>query len=602
MTESSAEPPDRPGLHGSVRILRRRWRMAVLVLLAAVGASLAYSLTSTPIYLASTDVLIEPSGADVQASSGTKVSADEVATQTQVVTSLPVARLVQERDSLDDPPDLDELVSVQAVGTSRILRITAQDTSAAQAAETANTVATAYLQFREQDSVARYEQARERLLSQQTDIENRLRDVNALLADAPGAGASLQAERRSLLTSMAQVSTQIDDLTDSLTTSAAGGQLLRSAQQDGEPISPRTTLNVILGAVVGLVLGVGAALLRDRFDDVVHEEDAVRQALDSVVLARVPQWSDRHVRDRLITLQEPHAPPSEEYQRLAVNVRFMMATGSRSGGSVVLVTAGREREGKTVTASNLAVAAARLGLEVVLVDADFRRATVGVRFGLGDPPGLSDVLIGDDGAADHLLDVGVPHLRVLPAGTLPPNPAALLSSERMREVLAGVSAKADLVIVDSPPVLTGADTLELVGLADMVLVVARERVSRRRQLVSVREALRQVGVGSTGVVYNGTADTSRSSYGYPSRPRDTGQGETDRGETASPPDPETEFHPVLHTVQSVENGDGEAEEETSATGPNGHLDAVPEIVTTYRRRTPSAGASGTATGKDTSVS
>lgn len=519
MADQELALPDRLGLQESLRALRRRWMLAVLVLIATVGIALAYSLAVTPSYVASADVLIEPSASDVQASGGAKIDADEVATQVQVVTSLPVARLVQDRLSLDAVPDLSELVVVQAVGTSRILTITAQDTSAQRAADTANTVATAYLQFREQASIGRYEQGRERLSQEQAEIEARLGEVTEQLQDNPDAAAALQAERRTLLSTLAQISTQLDSLTDSLTAASSGGELLQSAAPADRPLSPQVPMNLVLGALVGLVLGVGAALLRDRFDDVVHDEEAVRQTLDSVVLGRVPQWSERAYRDRLVSLLDPHSPASEEYQRLGVNVRFMLATGKSEFGSVVLLTSAQEGEGKSVTSCNLAIAAARLGLRVVMVDADFRRASVAPRFGLGDPPGLSDLLVADEAVASYLIDVGVDNLTLLPAGTLPPNPAALLSSARMRLVLTELTADADLVVVDSPPVLTGADTLELAGLADMVIVVTRERVSRRRRLVAVRETLRQLSVASVGVVYNGSGDSVRATYAYTPRQR-----------------------------------------------------------------------------------
>lgn len=518
MTDQDAAAPDRPGLRESLRVLRRRWLLAFSVLVATVGAVLAYSLTATPVYVANADVLIEPSGTEMQGASGTKIDADEIATQTQVVTSLPVARLVTKQLQLTAVPDLDELVTVQAVGTSRVLRITAQDPSAGRAADTANTVAAAYLQFREQESIGRYEQASDRLTQEQGQIDTRLAEVNAMLAKNPRQ-ALLQSERRTLLATLAQLSTQVDGLTDSLIAAASGGKLLQAAEPASDPISPQTVMNLILADLAGLVLGVGAALLRDRFDDVVHDDEAVRHALDAVVVGRVPQWPERSYRDRLVSLIDPRSPASEEYQRLAVNVRFMLATGASDSGGVVLVTSAQEGEGKTVTSCNLAVASARLGLRVVMVDADLRRASVAPRFGLGDPPGLSDLLVSNDSVESYLIDVGVDRLRVLPAGTLPPNPPALLSSSRMQLVLSELAADADVVLVDSPPVLIGADTLELANVADMVIVVTREQVSRRRHLVAVRETLRQISAAPMGIVYNGVADSGRSTYSYTVRDR-----------------------------------------------------------------------------------
>ncbi|MCH1867539.1 polysaccharide biosynthesis tyrosine autokinase [Nocardioides sp. CFH 31398] len=503
---------DRPGLRDHARALRRRWRTGVAVLLLCVGLALAYSLAATPTYAASADVLLEPSGPQTDTGDG-QIDAEEVATQTQVVTSLPVARLVQSRYGLASPPDLDELVTVQAVGTSRVLRITAQDSDADRAARTASVVATAYLQFREQDSVGSYEQARERLASERADVETRLGQIDDELADQPGQEA-LASERRTLLSTQTQLDSQADALTESLTTAATGGELLRNPEAPEAPVTPQTLLNVVLGGLVGLVLGVGAALLRDRLDDKVHEEATVHQTLGGAVLGRVPEWRDRALSERVATLLRPHDPVSEEYQRLAANLRFVLATRTTDAAPVVLMTSAQQGEGKTVTSANLAVAAARLGLRVVLVDGDLRRAAVAPRFGLGDPPGLSDLLASGQPADTHLLDVGVDDLRVLAAGTPAPNPAALLSSPRMGELLDELVASADLVVVDSPPVLLGADTLELVTRADLVVAVTRVGVTRRRQLVALREALRTVGVTPAGVVLNGVDESHLTSYDY----------------------------------------------------------------------------------------
>lgn len=520
MTAVEGDPPSRPQLRDHLLALRRRWRIVLLVLVFTCLLALGYSLAATPQYVSSADVLVEPSGADIEAGTGTKISSDEIATQTQVVTSLPVARLVEQQEALSATPDLTGLVTVQAVGTSRILRITAQDTSAERAASTANTVAAAYLQFRQTDSLERYEQARKRLVKEQTNAERRLDEVNTLLKGSRRGDVDLQSERRTLTLTLTQIAGQIDTLSESLTSSAAGGELLKQAKPAKVQTSPQTTLNVILGALFGLVLGIGTAILRDRFDDVVHDEESVRQALESTVVGKIPHWSERAYRDRLVTLVDPHAVASEEYQRLGVNVRFMLAPDRHDSGAVILTTSSQEGEGKTVTSCNLAVALARLGLRVILVDADFRRASVAPRFGLGDPPGLSDLLAGDDDTASYLIGIGVDGLQVLPAGTHPPNPAALLSSARLRIVLSELATEADLVIVDSPPVLTVADSLELANVADMVLVVTRDRMSRRRQLVAVKEALRHATVRSIGVVCNDLGDSGRAKYSYAPRERD----------------------------------------------------------------------------------
>lgn len=490
----------------------------------AVLLALGYSLQSQPVYLAAADVLIEPTGADVQA--GTKLSSDEVATQTQVVTSLPVARLVQEQRGLAETPDLSDLVTVQPLGVSRILRVTAQDSSPERAAETANTVAAAYLQFRESESIGRYEETRKRLQQEQDSLAG---EIDKLDREADGTPTPAQrSERRKLLAEQAQITTQLDSLQSTLTTATAGGALLRAASAPDDPVSPQTELNVLLGALFGLLIGVVVALLRERFDDVVHEEETVRQSVGHVMLGKVSRWGDGSART-LATLADPHGTTSEEYQRVGANVRFMMATArpdDDASATRVLVTSAQHGEGRTTTVCNLAVAMARLGLDVALVDADFRDPGVAARFGLGSPPGLSDLLVGQASAPSLLVDVDVPHLRVLATGESPPNPAALLSSVRMLQILDELAHGSDVVLMDGPPMLTVADSLELANLADLVVVVTREGVSHRRQLAALAEALTRVGAEAVGVVVNGASEAS------PQTPRSRGHdgsGSTRKG-------------------------------------------------------------------------
>lgn len=527
MNEYEAFPSDRMGLRDYLVVLRRRWRMVTLVFVAVLLLALGYSFAQTPQYLTYADVAIEASSADVAATGSTEVSAEEVATQAQIVTSQPVARLVADELGLARRPDLDELVSVEVIGASRILRITARDSDPQQAADTANAVADSYLAYRQDESAHGFELASKVLSARQGAVQDQLNTVEDELQDAgtPAARIELQAQRRSLQTRLGQLSTELGSLQDSLSASPASGELLHSAIVPTTAISPRPLLTGVLGGLLGLMLGFAAAVLRDRFDDVVYNEDMVRRALaGSVVLGRIPRWGDDTAyRDRLVTLLAPQSASSEGYQRLAVNLRFLLATVRKSGDSaaVALVTSAQTSEGKTVTTTNLAVAAARLGLRVILVDGDLRRAGAAVRFGLGDPPGLSDLLVSEDAAAAYLIDVGIPRLRFLPAGTIPPNPTALLSSARMRMVLDEMTSEADLVVVDSPALTAVADTLELATLADLVLVVAREGVSRRRELVTVMESLRHVGAGSVSAVYNAFDEGGRRSDYYTPRERIT---------------------------------------------------------------------------------
>lgn len=528
MVEVQDTASDRFALRDYLRVLRRRWLLVALSVLLAVAGSIAFSLLQTPRYVAWAEVLVEPTASDVNASGTPEVTAEEMSTQVQVVTSVPVAKRVQRQLGLVAVPELTDLVTAEPLGTSRIVRITGSATRPAVAAVEANAVANAYLRYRGTEAARQFQDAATDLSARQSAVEDRIDAIDQALLENPRNRVELESERRGLFTQLGQIASQIASVDQSVAGVGGGGTILHQATPPDAPVSPRPLLNGVLAAFIGLVLGVGLALLRDRFDEVVHDEEAVRRALGRApVLGRIPHWDEVGTKSRLVTLMHPHAVASEAFQSLSVNVRFLLAAARRPAhqAGVVLTTSAQPEEGKTVTAANLAVAAARVGMRVVLVDADLRRARVAERFGLGDDvPGLSDLLASDDDVASSLVDVGVENLLLLPAGTIPPNPTELLASPRMRMVLQEIASNADLVVLDTPPALLVADTLELVGAVDLSIVVARRGVSHRRAIASVVERLRQVGADSIGGVVNSIdAEDGTKAAAYSYAPAATGR-------------------------------------------------------------------------------
>lgn len=261
--------------------------------------------------------------------------------------------------------------------------------------------------------------------------------------------------------------------------------------------------------MVGTLLGIGLAVVRDHFDDLVRDEDDAKRAAPMLpVLGRIPTGS---ADQRLVTLVDGASPSAEAYRGLSASVRFLLAANQTSGltsgtgaagGQVVLITSPDAGDGKTSTAANLSVAAARAGLRVVLVGTDMRRPKLHRRFGMPAGAGLSDVLAAEVPIREALLDVGVEGMWVLPAGTKPPNPAELLASPRMRELLDYLRGGSDLVVLDAPPVLAVADSLEMARHVDATLVVVRANQSRRRNLQHALERLEGVGAAVSGIVVN----------------------------------------------------------------------------------------------------
>jgi capsular exopolysaccharide synthesis family protein len=213
---------------------------------------------------------------------------------------------------------------------------------------------------------------------------------------------------------------------------------------------------------------------------------------------------------------------AEAYRGLNTNVRFLLAAGGPNAsdaattvrlGRVVMVTSASPAEGKTSVAANLAVAAARVGMRVILVDGDLRSPALHRYFGLDAPRGLADLLRESGPLSEHLLDVGVDNLSLLAAGSIPPNPTDLLASSRCARLWQDLRQVADLIIVDTAPLLRVVDGMEVAGNADVIVLVARDRVSHEHQVQTARQRLSQVGGRVSGIVIN-AVPTKWSSFDY----------------------------------------------------------------------------------------
>ena len=314
----------------------------------------------------------------------------------------------------------------------------------------------------------------------------------------------------------AELITELALTTEEEASARAGGVLLRDASVPKVPAEPKPTRAALLGGLVGLILGIVLAYARDRLDDRIRDETRLKSLLGEVpVLGRIP-LDARKQPARPVALVEPRSPSSEAFRALNTNLRFLAAARSqgRTGelGEVLMVTSALASEGKTTVAGNLAVTAARTGLRVLLVDADLRKPSISRLFGVEAPRGLSHLLAGQK--LKVRVDTAEPNLRIIGAGAVPPNPAELLASPRAATIWQQLRQQADLVIVDTPPVLSVADALEISHHADWVLLTVRYRQSREHQLLAALERLHRVGSPMTGVVWSGITGDEQSYYGY----------------------------------------------------------------------------------------
>jgi non-specific protein-tyrosine kinase len=289
------------------------------------------------------------------------------------------------------------------------------------------------------------------------------------------------------------------------------------------PTSSSAGAYLILGALLGLILGVGAAVLREIFDKRIRYDEDAEAVADAPILGRIPH--DRFANARpLVVVDDPDSAAAEAYRRLRTNLRALSADhGLRS----LVVSSAVAGEGKTLIVANLGVALAQAGAVVVLVDADMRRPRLADVLGLQPTLGLSDVLTRDDVPLETALHRhGTLPLEVLCSGALPPNPSDLLGSDRCEALLGTLTSRADIVIFDTPAMMPVSDAVMLARPASGLVLVARVPDTRAHELDRAADSLRAVGKSPLGVILNGVAARGAWPYANGRRVADRGVLET----------------------------------------------------------------------------
>ena len=434
-------------------VLRRRWLVIALCLLAGIAGALSATRSATPMYSATTRLFVNiPAAAGVsEALQGIQLSSGLLESYALIATSRTAATEVASRLDLDSPAEVQGRVTARAIPETLVMTVTAQHPDPRRAQRLADTTARVLIA-----AVAELERGRE------DAIEPRVIDF----AELPGA-----------------------------------------------PVSPQPTRNLLLGAILGLISGLGLAAVLEALDRSVRAPAEVAQLLGTPLLALVPRRKDTPARP-VLDPQDAGTPAAEAYRVLRTAVRFVDLGNPVSSLLITSATAG---EGKTTTAANLAVALAQAGERVVLVDADLRRSKLAPIFGVDPEPGLTSLIIGE-GEIDTTLVPIADRLLFLPPGALPPNPSELLGSEAMARLVRELRTRCDILVFDSPPLLPVTDAQVLSTQVDGVVVVTRFAKARREQLAEARSRLDVVGARVFGCVMNDVPASAEytDEYGYAS--------------------------------------------------------------------------------------
>lgn len=304
-------------------------------------------------------------------------------------------------------------------------------------------------------------------------------------------------------------------------------KIIDPAEIPKEPVGPRRKLNIIFGAFLGLALGIGLVLLMEYMDTSLKNIHDIEQFLGLPVLGLIPAIDQEDVAsqadngkntngatsiaERLISHHLPKSPISEAYRILRTNLQFLNPDAPMK---TILVTSSGPSEGKTTTAANLAITMAQVGSRTLIVDADLRRPMVNGVFGIPQEPGLTELLVKGGDLQKAMVSTDIENLFILPAGTIPPNPSELLSSQKMKRLIQEMKNCCDLVILDCPPVITVTDAAVLAAEADCVVLVIHSGKTDREAARRAKSLLTNVKAKIAGAVLNNISSDMLAGYSY----------------------------------------------------------------------------------------
>lgn len=280
------------------------------------------------------------------------------------------------------------------------------------------------------------------------------------------------------------------------------------------PVSPRPRLDLLLGLILGLVAGLGAAALLEALDQTIKTTSEAGAAVGVSLIGLVPKRRG----DVVVVTADDSSPKGEPYRSIRTSIRFLDPDRPLRS---LLITSPTPGDGKTVTATNLAVAFALSGDQVVVIDADLRRPKLADSFGLEGSVGLTSIVLRATDL-ETALQTWSPRLSLLASGPLPPNPSEILGSQLVSNLLRDVVDHADITIIDAPPVLPVADALALATQVDGVILVLRADETLKQAAAEAARRLEAVGANVLGYVLNGVpraeSKSTYASYGYYPRP------------------------------------------------------------------------------------
>lgn len=484
-------------------LLRSRWLFIVLLMLEAAIAAFVISRFQSPVYQSDTTLLI----------SSSETSSDELAAVKANGIALTFSELLKSRDVLDavreelglqvTTKQLAANISTNIVANTLLVRLEVENNDPVMAATIANTLAQRAITFNQELQLSGYAQSQENLQDQLTYLETQIETTQRQLNSADASNIDQRTQLEAQLAQYTQDYTSLlqsyEDVRLQALQTVPNISQLEKAIINVDPIRPRVTLNTALGAILGLMAGVGYVLLRELLNDTVRDPDVLARRTDIPIIGHILHF-DTSVQE-LITLDSPRSPSAETFRSLRLYLRY--ANVDQTLRSVV-VTSASPSEGKSVLAANLAVVMAQSGHNTLLIDGDLRKPRQHRIFDISNRNGFSELFLHDEKMLmENISETVVDNLHVLTSGALPPNPADILESQKANKLIEEAEKQFDTVIIDAPPTLMLTDAAALSRHTDGVIVVVHVGQTKLKMVQRTIDRLQQVDANILGIILTG---------------------------------------------------------------------------------------------------
>ncbi|MBI3978899.1 MAG: polysaccharide biosynthesis tyrosine autokinase [Chloroflexi bacterium] len=499
------------------------WRWLWLIVLgAAVAAGVAYLVNTRtiPVYEASATLYINAAKGVVGEGNATPGDLMLGRTYVELMRKRPVLDEVVKRLQIDlSAGQLAAGIRVQPIRDTQLLIITVSDVDPTRAALVANEVPKVFIQQNEDIQTRRFQESKAALSKQLDRISSDIARSQQAVADLRSLKnpdlAEMDRLQRDLQVSQTMYATLLKSYEEIRLAEARQVDTLvmvEPAEPPTRPVRPQTIQNTLLAGVVGAMIALGLAFLKEYLDDTVKTPDDIERICGFSTLGAIARIPGKARESRYLLRLESRSPVAEAYRSLRTSISF---SGIDRPVRTLLVTSPRPGEGKTTTAINVSSVMAQAGMKVVLVDTDLRRPSLHRAFGLSNEAGLTTLLLNRAAPSDGVLQATpVENLRIVTSGPIPPNPSELLASHRMSDLVTQLAAEADVVVFDSPPLLAVTDAMVLAPQVDGTMLVLEAGTTREPALRQAAAELAKVGARVLGVVFNKVPTSGGHGYYY----------------------------------------------------------------------------------------